>query len=123
MTFYTDLAYLLSAFLFVAVLHPIFVVAVLHPAGFLFVAVLHPIFVVAVLHTLDFLAGRCADLWIFLASGVAVLGFLGLPARLVEVAIAVSILVLAVELARGEDAPPSPLRRVPWAMASLCTRL
>jgi hydrogenase/urease accessory protein HupE len=50
---------------------------------------------------------------------LAVLGFLGLPSRLVEVAIAVSILVLAVELARGEDAPPSPLRRVPWAMAAL----
>jgi hypothetical protein len=31
----------------------------------------------------------------------------------------VSILVLAVELARGEDAPPSPLRRLPWAMAGL----
>jgi hydrogenase/urease accessory protein HupE len=50
---------------------------------------------------------------------LAVLGFLGLPSRLVEVAIAVSILVLAVELARGEDAPPSPLRRRPWAMAAL----
>jgi hydrogenase/urease accessory protein HupE len=50
---------------------------------------------------------------------LAVLGFLGLPSRLVEVAIAGSILVLAVELARGEDAPPSPLRRVPWAMAAL----
>jgi hydrogenase/urease accessory protein HupE len=50
---------------------------------------------------------------------LAVLGFLGLPSRLVEILIAVSILVLAVELARGEDAPPSPLRRLPWAMAGL----
>jgi len=50
---------------------------------------------------------------------LAVLGFLGLPSRLVEILIALSILVLAVELARGEDAPPSPLRRLPWAMAAL----
>jgi hydrogenase/urease accessory protein HupE len=50
---------------------------------------------------------------------LAVLGFFGLPSRIVEVGIAVSILVLAVELARGEDAPPSPLRRLPWAMAGL----
>jgi len=50
---------------------------------------------------------------------LAVLGFLGLPSRLVEILIAMSILVLAVELARGEDVPPSPLRRLPWAMAAL----
>jgi hydrogenase/urease accessory protein HupE len=50
---------------------------------------------------------------------LAVLGFLGLPPKLVELSIAITILVLAVELARGEEAPASWLRRFPWAMAGL----
>jgi len=49
---------------------------------------------------------------------LAALGFLGLPAAPVELAIAGTILVLAVELARGERAKPSLLRRVPWAVAA-----
>jgi hydrogenase/urease accessory protein HupE len=50
---------------------------------------------------------------------LAVLGFLGLSSRPAELVIALSILVLAVELARGEGARPSRLRRFPWAMAAL----
>jgi hydrogenase/urease accessory protein HupE len=50
---------------------------------------------------------------------LAALGFLGLPPALVEFGIAVSILVLALELARGEGGRPSWLRRAPWAMAGL----
>lgn len=49
---------------------------------------------------------------------LAALGFLGLPAAPVELAIAGTILVLAVELARGERAKPSLLRRAPWAVAA-----
>lgn len=50
---------------------------------------------------------------------LAALGAIGLPSRLVEVAIAGSILVLAVELAEGDGARPSLLRRWPWVMAAL----
>jgi len=49
---------------------------------------------------------------------LAALGFLGLPAAPVELAIAATILVLAVELAKGERAKPSLLRRAPWAVAA-----
>jgi hydrogenase/urease accessory protein HupE len=49
---------------------------------------------------------------------LVVLGFVGLPSRLVELGIAASILVLAVELTRGEGAPASGLRRRPWLMAA-----
>jgi hydrogenase/urease accessory protein HupE len=48
---------------------------------------------------------------------LAALGFLGLPPALVELSIAGSILLLSLDLARGSDAPPSLLRRRPWAMA------
>jgi hydrogenase/urease accessory protein HupE len=46
---------------------------------------------------------------------LAALGLVDLPARLIEVAIAASVLALAVELAR----PPAPtfIRRRPWTMA------
>jgi hydrogenase/urease accessory protein HupE len=50
---------------------------------------------------------------------LAALGIAQVPSRPVEVLIAVSILVLAVELARGGDARPTLLRRFPWAMAFL----
>ncbi|MEE2677250.1 MAG: HupE/UreJ family protein [Myxococcota bacterium] len=49
---------------------------------------------------------------------LAALGFVGLPAAPVELAIAATILVLAVELAHGERATPSLLRRFPWAVAA-----
>jgi hydrogenase/urease accessory protein HupE len=48
---------------------------------------------------------------------LASFGLAQVPVRPVEVLIAVSILVLAVELARGRDAKPTLLRRFPWAMA------
>ncbi|MBW2270566.1 MAG: HupE/UreJ family protein [Deltaproteobacteria bacterium] len=48
---------------------------------------------------------------------LAALGFVGLSQGPVEFAIAVTILVLAVELARG-GGRPSLLRRVPWAVAA-----
>jgi hydrogenase/urease accessory protein HupE len=48
---------------------------------------------------------------------LAALGFLGLPQGPVEFAIAVTILVLAVELAGGGEGR-SLLRRVPWAVAA-----
>jgi hypothetical protein len=47
----------------------------------------------------------------------AVLGFVHIPPRPVEVLIAFSILLLAGELARGEEAPPTLMRRFPWMMA------
>ncbi len=48
---------------------------------------------------------------------LAVLGFVRFPAMLIEVAIALSIAVLAAELARGDTGRPSLLRRRPWAAA------
>jgi hypothetical protein len=47
----------------------------------------------------------------------AVLGFVHIPSRPVEAMIAFSILLLAAELARGEEAPPTLMRRFPWLMA------
>jgi hydrogenase/urease accessory protein HupE len=49
---------------------------------------------------------------------LAALGAIALPSRPVELAIAASILVLAVELAEGERERRSLLRRAPWAMAA-----
>ncbi len=48
---------------------------------------------------------------------LAVLGVVAFPARWVEVAIAVSLLVLAAELARPASPAPSPLGRRPWTLA------
>jgi hypothetical protein len=48
---------------------------------------------------------------------LAVLGFVAFPSGLVELAIAGSIFVLGAELAQSPHAPPSRLRRFPWAMA------
>jgi hydrogenase/urease accessory protein HupE len=50
---------------------------------------------------------------------LAALGIAQVPSRPVEVLIAVSILVLALELARGPAARPTLLRRFPWGMAFL----
>ncbi len=50
---------------------------------------------------------------------LAALGFVSFPSRVIELAIAASILVLAVELARGPLAEGSLLRRRPWAVALL----
>jgi hydrogenase/urease accessory protein HupE len=51
-----------------------------------------------------------------LTLSAAVLGIANVPSRPVEVLIAVSVLVLAVELTRDAD-EPTRLRRCPWAMA------
>jgi hydrogenase/urease accessory protein HupE len=48
---------------------------------------------------------------------LAVLGFVDFPPRLVEFAIASSILVLAAELSRPSEGEPHVLRRRPWALA------
>jgi hydrogenase/urease accessory protein HupE len=48
---------------------------------------------------------------------LAVLGFVSFPPRLVEVAIALSILVLAAELARPSEGHGGVLRRRPWLLA------
>jgi hydrogenase/urease accessory protein HupE len=48
---------------------------------------------------------------------LAVLGFVDFPPRLVEFAIALSILVLAAELSRPSEGEPHVLRRRPWALA------
>jgi hypothetical protein len=48
---------------------------------------------------------------------LAALGFVAFPTRLVEVGIALSILLLAAELGRGEEPGIARLRRRPWAMA------
>lgn len=50
---------------------------------------------------------------------LAALGVANVPSGPVEVLIAVSIFVLAVELARGEKTSPTLLRRFPWVMAFL----
>jgi hydrogenase/urease accessory protein HupE len=50
---------------------------------------------------------------------LAALGFVDFPTRPVELAIAASILVLAVDLERDERVPPSLLRRAPWLVAGL----
>jgi len=47
---------------------------------------------------------------------LAVLGITQVPTRAIEVAIAASVLALAIELAR-DDQPPSLMRRHPWGMA------
>jgi hydrogenase/urease accessory protein HupE len=48
---------------------------------------------------------------------LATLGFVNVPSAPVEALIAFSILVVAVEVARGTDAPPTLMRRFPWAIA------
>ena len=48
---------------------------------------------------------------------LAVLGLVHVSQRLVEVLIAASVFVLAVELARDRERPPSLLARRPWLMA------
>jgi hydrogenase/urease accessory protein HupE len=50
---------------------------------------------------------------------LAALGFVNLPSRPIEVLIALSVFLLAVELARSADAPPTLLRRFPWLMAGV----
>jgi hydrogenase/urease accessory protein HupE len=54
-----------------------------------------------------------------LTLSLAVLGFVRFPSRLAELAIAASILVLALELAREPAARPTLLRRHPGGMACL----
>jgi hydrogenase/urease accessory protein HupE len=49
---------------------------------------------------------------------LAALGLVAVPSRAVEALIALSILFLAVELARGSDAGPTLMRRYPWALTS-----
>lgn len=53
-----------------------------------------------------------------LTLAAAVLGLVALPQPPIEVAIAASVFVLAVELARPAE-PPSLMRRRPWAMAAV----
>jgi hypothetical protein len=48
---------------------------------------------------------------------LAVLGFVTYPSRLIELLIAISVLLLAVELAREETTQPTLMRRFPWMMA------
>jgi hydrogenase/urease accessory protein HupE len=50
---------------------------------------------------------------------LAALGYVNFPSGLVEVVIALTIVLLAAELARGRLATPSLMRRFPWAMAFL----
>ena len=50
---------------------------------------------------------------------LAILGFVNFPVRPIEVAIALSVFALAVELTRGETAQPTLMRRFPWGMALL----
>ena len=50
---------------------------------------------------------------------LAVLGLAAVPPRPVEVGIAASVFLLAVELARDPRAAPTLMRRAPWAMAGV----
>ena len=49
---------------------------------------------------------------------LAALGFVRFPTGPIEVLIALSVFLLAAELARGETAPPTWVRRFPWVMAT-----
>jgi hydrogenase/urease accessory protein HupE len=51
---------------------------------------------------------------------VAALGWMTFPTRAVEAVIALSILLLAVELSRPAGAPPSLAARWPWVFALVC---
>lgn len=48
---------------------------------------------------------------------LAALGYISFPAATIEALVALSILFLAVELARPPDAPPTLARRQPWLIA------
>jgi hydrogenase/urease accessory protein HupE len=48
---------------------------------------------------------------------LAVLGIADLPTGPIELAIAFSVFLLALELSRGAESPPSPMRRRPWGVA------
>lgn len=50
---------------------------------------------------------------------LAALGFVNLPSRPIEVLIALSVFLLAVELSRSAADPPTMLRRFPWLMAGV----
>lgn len=50
---------------------------------------------------------------------LAALGYTAIPSGPIEVLIALSVFVLAVDLARPADAPPTLLGKRPWAMAAL----
>lgn len=50
---------------------------------------------------------------------LAVLGFVTYPTGLIELLIAISVFLLAVELARDESSPPGLMRRFPWMVAGL----
>jgi len=50
---------------------------------------------------------------------LAALGVVNLPSRPIEVLIAFSVFLLAAELSRSEDAPPTLLRRFPWLIAGV----
>ncbi|TFH24572.1 MAG: HupE/UreJ family protein [Myxococcales bacterium] len=52
-----------------------------------------------------------------LTLSLAVLGFVTYPSRLIELLIALSVFLLAVELARKETAQPTLMRRLPWVIA------
>lgn len=52
-----------------------------------------------------------------LTLAAAALGWVQVPSAPVELAIALSILMLACEIARPRDAPPGLLTRYPWGMA------
>lgn len=48
---------------------------------------------------------------------LAVLGIVAIPSRPIEIGIAASVFLLAVELTRDQRTAPTPLRRAPWIMA------
>jgi hydrogenase/urease accessory protein HupE len=50
---------------------------------------------------------------------LAALGFVNFPSRPIEVLIALTVFLLAVELARDDNVAPTLMRRLPWAMALL----
>jgi hypothetical protein len=54
-----------------------------------------------------------------LTLGAAVLGFVHVPPQPVEAMIAVSIVVVAIEVLRPPDAPPTLAHRAPWLVAFL----
>lgn len=54
-----------------------------------------------------------------LTLALAALGFIRFPSALIEALVALSIVFVAVELARGPDAAPTVTRRWPWLIAFL----
>lgn len=84
----------------------------------------HLLFVFGLLLLVDGVKALLATVTAFtvghsITLSLAALGLVSLPSRPIEVLIALSVFLLAVELSRSSDAPPTLLRRFPWLIAGV----